>query len=52
MLHHPLQPPLCAIHGGPDAPSDELMPQVTTAHLEQGGIPIEKGFFFCSMLLG
>ena len=35
--------------GGLALPPDELMPQVTTAHLEQGGIPIEKGVKLTSL---
>ena len=47
----PLQPapPSVLFTGGMALPHDELMPQVTTAHLEQGGIPIDKGVKLTSL---
>ena len=42
-------PPTVLFTGGMALPHDELMPQVTTAHLEQGGIPIEKGVKLTSL---
>ena len=42
-------PPSTLFTGGLALPPDELMPQVTTAHLEQGGIPIEKGVKLTSL---
>ena len=44
-------PPSTLFTGGLALPPDELMPQVTTAHLEQGGIPIEKGVKLTSLRL-
>ena len=46
----PAPAPLSALlTGGLALPPDELMPQVTSAHLEQGGIHIEKGVKITSL---
>ena len=42
-------PPSVLLTGGMALPHDVLMPQVTTAHLEHGGIPIDKGVKLTSL---